>query len=68
MEKAKFVFKYDKMLPISFDNYLLKLEKAHKFNTTGKKSVMSTFKFILEQSREKSTSSSLFKSMEGDSP
>ena len=37
MEKAKFKFKYNnKMLPISFDNYFLKLEKVHKYNTRRK--------------------------------
>ena len=37
MEKAKFMFKYkNKMLPISFDNYFLKLEKVHKYNTRQK--------------------------------
>ena len=34
MEKAKFMIKYNnKMLPISFDNYFLKLEKVHNYNT-----------------------------------
>ena len=36
MEKAKFMFKYNKMLPISFDNYFLKLEKVHKYYTGQK--------------------------------
>ena len=37
MEKAKFMFKYNnKMLPISFDNYFLKLEKVHKYNIRQK--------------------------------
>ena len=50
MEKAKFMFKYsNKMLPISFDNYFLKLETNTQL---GKKSVINTFKFIPEQSRE----------------
>ena len=36
-EKAKFMFKYNnKMLPISFDNYFIKLEKVHKYNTRQK--------------------------------
>ena len=37
MEKAKFMFKYNnKMLPMSFDNCFLKLEKVHKYNTRQK--------------------------------
>ena len=37
MEKAKFMFKYNnKMLAICFDNYFLKLEKVHKYNTRQK--------------------------------
>ena len=37
IEKAKFMFKYNnKMLPISFDNYFLKLEKVHRYNTRQK--------------------------------
>ena len=30
MEKAKFMFKYNKMLSIFFDNHFLKQEKVHK--------------------------------------
>ena len=37
MEKTKFMLKYhNKMLPISFDNYFLKLEKVYKYNTRQK--------------------------------
>ena len=36
-EKAKFMFKYNnKMLPMSFNNYFLKFEKVHKYNTRQK--------------------------------
>ena len=37
IKKAKFMFKYNnKMPPISFGNYFLKLEKVHKYNTRQK--------------------------------
>ena len=34
MEIAKFMFRFkNKMLPISFDNYLTNLSEIHKYNT-----------------------------------
>ena len=41
MELANFMFKFNnKMLPHSFNNYFLKLDNIHKYNTRQKKNVM----------------------------
>ena len=38
MELAKFMFKFNnKMLPNAFNNYFLKLDKIHRYNTRQKK-------------------------------
>ena len=43
MELAKFMFKFNnKMLPNSFNNYFLWLDKIHKYNTR-QKNVMNMF-------------------------
>ena len=43
MELAKFMFKFsNKMLPNSFNNYFLRLDKIHKYNTR-QKNVMNIF-------------------------
>ena len=64
MEFAKFMFKFNNnMLPTFFNNYFLKLDKVHNYNT-GQKLARIFPIFCLFGDREKDASSHLSKVME----
>jgi len=66
MEYAKFMLKFNnKMLPDSFDNYFIKLENVHSYNTRQKhrNEYFQSFVYTV-WCREKNTSSYLFKDMD----